>query len=103
MASHYEPDQFTQRRVKELVQNPDFNVIEYLKYVKIDNVNLTCLANKTVHISYFIYNTELVEKIALIKFNTEKYTKAVKFIIYIGTKLDRLSVDKIKQFSTYYL
>ena len=97
-------DQFTQIRVKDLVQNPDFNVFEFLKYVKIDNVNLTCLANKTVHIlGGDIYNYALVEKIALIKFNTEKYTKAVKFIIYIGTKLDRLSVDKIKQFSTYYL
>ena len=84
-----------QARVKDLVQNPDFNKLEFLKHVKIDNKNLTCLANKTVHMfsrlpSSFV---ELLEVIALINYNTNDTTK---FIIY-DTNSNKNS------FNTYFL
>ena len=70
-----------QKRVKDLVFNPDFNKFEFLKYVKINEENLTCLANKTVHIfgNFKInegYIISFIEIIALIKHNlSEKKTK----------------------------
>ena len=49
-----------------------------------------------------IYNSELLETIALIKFNIEKHTNAVKFIIYI-LDLEPIVRDTTKQSITYYL
>lgn len=43
------------RKLNNLLQNPNFNQFEYLKHVKIDNKNLTCLANKTIHIVDFTF------------------------------------------------
>lgn len=83
------------RRVKELVLNPDFNKFEFLKHVKIDNRNLTCLENKTVHIvSGDIYSSQLLEIIAFIKYNTEQNT-TTKFIIYM--------INEEEKFFTYFL
>ena len=72
------------RQVKALIQNPDFNEFEHLKYIKMNkNKNLTCLANTTVHIVHGnLYVFQLLEKIALIKYNIPEFTNT-KFIIYI--------------------
>ena len=77
------------KRVKDLVLNPDFNKFEFLKYVEIYDKNLTCLANKTVHIFIDLDNLEndgVMEIIALINYNTQKKDK-IKFIIYVQQHL----------------
>ena len=51
----------------EVIKNPDFDRFEYLKYLKLNNQNLTCLANKTIHIlPTFLKSTRLIENIVLI-------------------------------------
>ena len=70
-------------RIRDLVRNPDFNKFEFLKYVKIHNRNLTCLANKTVHIIVVHINyIELLEVIALIQYNIQEKDNTTQFIIY---------------------
>lgn len=79
------------KRVKDLVLNLDFNKFKYLKYVKINNKNLTCLENKTVHIvNTNTCSLEVLEKLYLIKHNIHKFTDT-KFIFYMRRGKDIFS------------
>ena len=64
------PFQFMRQTFNDLIgviKNPDFDRFEYLKYLKLNNQNLTCLANKTIHIlPTFLKSTRLIENIVLI-------------------------------------
>lgn len=73
-------------RLKDLVRNPDFDKFEFIKYIKLNDLNLTCLTNKTVHIIYdeYFFGTKLLEDLILIKHNS----KVNKFIIYRDPDID---------------
>ena len=63
---------FTIDAVSSLIKNSDFNKLEYLQYVKIDDSLVNCLTNKTV----FIFLEEkitvkLMENIVMLLHNTE--------------------------------
>lgn len=81
-----------QKNIKDLIRNPDFNEFEFIKYIKIDDKNLTCLANKNVHIYSNFFTRGLLEMIALIKYNIPK--DSTKFIIYL---------DNGEEFPPYFL
>ena len=57
--------------VNDLVKNPDFDKLEYLQYVKIDDFLVNCLTNKTVFIFVNSITVKLMENIALLLHNTE--------------------------------
>lgn len=57
--------------VKDLVKNPDFDKFEYLKHVKMNHVNLTCLVKKTVHVFHLYKSLDLLEDAVLLAHNTK--------------------------------
>ena len=50
----------------EIINNPDFDRFEYLKYLKLHNSNSTSLANKTIHILPNKMSINLLESIMLV-------------------------------------
>ena len=63
------PFQFMRQTFNDLIgviKNPDFDRFEYLKYLKLNNQNLTCLAKKTIHILPTLMSTKMIENIVLI-------------------------------------
>ena len=83
--------EYMKKKVKDLVRNPDFNKFEFLKYNKIDNQNLTCLENKTIHFYDVHYEClDLLERIALIKYSIQGLITS-KFVIYPNMYEDYLT------------
>ena len=76
----------------EVIKNPDFDRFEYLKYLKLDNQNLTCLANKTIHILPTLMSTKMIENIVLIS----SVDISLKVAILFGQHFD-------SEFWEYYL
>ena len=72
----------TESRLRDLVRNPDFSKFEFLKYIKLDNVNLKCLANKTIHIFHGYPSLKLFENVALIAYNIRELSNSTKIILY---------------------
>ena len=58
--------QQTAKNLVEIINNPDFDRFEYLKYLKLDNSNSTSLANKTIHILPNKMSINLLESIMLV-------------------------------------
>ena len=69
-------------RLGDLVRNPDFNKFEFLKYIKLDNVNLKCLENKTIHVFVWIPSLKLLDNVALIAYNAQELSANSKIILY---------------------
>ena len=64
-----------------IVQNPDFERNEFLKYVKLKgNVNCKCLTNKTIHIFMIYLSSELLENSFVVVNNCKDLN--IKFILY---------------------
>ena len=82
------------KRLKSIVKNPDFNENEFLKYIKLDNVNLACLANKTVHVFMVLPSVELLQNTVLIVNNTQGISTQI--ILYISN-------HEAERFWTYYI
>ena len=76
----------------EVIKNPDFDRFEYLKYLKLNNQNLTCLANKTIHILPTLMSTKMIENIVLIS----SVDISLKVAILFGQHFD-------SEFWEYYL
>ena len=81
------------KRLKSIVKNPDFNENEFLKHIKLDNVNLACLANKTVHVFMLSISVELLQYTVLIVNNTQGFS--TKIILYAPLPAEK--------FWTYYI
>ena len=64
----------------DIVRNPTFSEIEYLKHVKLDDVRIKCLKNKTIHIGLHHYSLKLLENIALLIYNTQELS--TKIVLY---------------------
>ena len=82
-----------QKRLKNIVKNPDFNENEFLTHIKVNNVNLTCLANKTVHVFMLSITVELLQNTVLIVNNTQGISP--KIILYAPLPAEK--------FWTYYI
>ena len=69
--------------LKSLVKNPEFNKNEYQKNIRLNEPNLPCLANKTIHVFNLYYPLDLIIDISRIMHNTRQMN--TKIILYVHT------------------
>lgn len=69
---------FLPNHLKGLIDNPDFDRLEYLKHIKLPEKKLKCLNNKTIRIEIYTgFTFPILENMILLLSNTDSTTKIV--------------------------